>query len=671
MGKSTADIVLAVAEENRAAGRLNKAKTSLRKNLRSNPQDAKSLHILGLIARDRGRHDRAIQLLDKAVTAAPMAPEIRCDLGHALKAVGRHDESIVAQARVIEQLPKSALAWSNHGSALTAASRYDEAIAFFTKALLLEPNGAESHFNHGNAMHAIGDPSGAEAAFVRTLDLSPYHVGALENLSCVLKEQGRLGEAEDLLRSACALYPELSDLRWNHALALLMSENYHEGWVAYEARRAIPDFAIRDQTLPPWDGSDLAGRTLLVHAEQGFGDTIQFSRYIHLFAGQDENIVFQVPTRLLPLLHTLNGSAEITDSPKAAARCDIHVPLLSLPHLLGPRAPFWPESGASLTPEADRVADWKTRLAGHLADHGGLSVAIAWQGDPEYQADKTRSIPLAAFAPLAELPACSPDQPATGPRLRPDRNVRGAEQHCATGRDYRSGRCISRFRRHSGQCRSDDLLRYRIGSSGRDTQRTDQARFIESSRLALGHPRRHKCLVPEHALVSTTLPGRLGFRLPFHRDVIKGKAGMSASLTTLSSFKIVDSVEVEVSPGELIDKITILEIKLENISTPEKKNHVRYELDILRLCRKKSVPDSLPLQQLMVDLKAVNRRLWTNEDEIREHERKQVFDARFITLTRSVYQNNDKRADLKAQINGLFGAAMVEEKSHADYGNRD
>jgi hypothetical protein len=146
---------------------------------------------------------------------------------------------------------------------------------------------------------------------------------------------------------------------------------------------------------------------------------------------------------------------------------------------------------------------------------------------------------------------------------------------------------------------------------------------------------------------------------------------MNASVTTLSSFRIVESVEVEISPGDLIDKITILEIKLDNISTPEKKNHVRHELDVLRLCRKKSIPDSVPLKRLSTDLKAVNRRLWTIEDEIREHERNQTFDDRFVTLARSVYQNNDKRAGLKAQINELFGATMVEEKSYADYGNGD
>ena len=136
---------------------------------------------------------------------------------------------------------------------------------------------------------------------------------------------------------------------------------------------------------------------------------------------------------------------------------------------------------------------------------------------------------------------------------------------------------------------------------------------------------------------------------------------MNASLTTLSSFRSVESVEVEIAPGELIDKITILEIKMEYITANEKRNNIRHELNVLRQCRKELIPDSLPLERLMINLKAVNRRLWTIEDELREHERDQKFDDRFVTLARTVYKNNDKRSALKAQINSLLGATMVEE----------
>lgn len=391
---------VALARAHRAAGHLEKAETVLKRHLRAHPQDARSLHLLGMVARDKGRPERAVQLLEKAAAAAPAAPDIRCDLGLALKAAGRHDDAVTAQARVVELLPDSALAWSNHGTALAAAGRPEEAVASLTRALELEPASAEIHFNLGNARLALGDAAAAEAAFRRTLEQAPHHAGALENLSCALKEQGRLAEAEDLLHGACALHPDNADLRWNHALALLMAGEYEQGWAAYEARRAIPGFAMRPPPLPPWDGGALAPRRLLVHTEQGLGDTLQFCRYVERLDGEDGEVVFQVPSRLVPLMRTLATRAQITDSAKAANRCDVEAPLLSLPHLCGPAAPFWPAGGAYLKSEPDRLARWKKRLAGHA----GPSIAIAWQGDPGYRADRTRSIPLENFAPFAQLP---------------------------------------------------------------------------------------------------------------------------------------------------------------------------------------------------------------------------------------------------------------------------
>ena len=123
---------------------------------------------------------------------------------------------------------------------------------------------------------------------------------------------------------------------------------------------------------------------------------------------------------------------------------------------------------------------------------------------------------------------------------------------------------------------------------------------------------------------------------------------MSASLTTLSSSRSVESIEVEFSPGELIDKITMLKIKMECATANEKRNNIRHERNVLGQCRKESVPEALPLERLMNTLKAVNHRLWTIEDELREHERDQKFDDQFVTLVRSVYKNNAKRSALKA-----------------------
>ena len=129
----------------------------------------------------------------------------------------------------------------------------------------------------------------------------------------------------------------------------------------------------------------------------------------------------------------------------------------------------------------------------------------------------------------------------------------------------------------------------------------------------------------------------------------------------------VSSVQVAISPGELIDRITILEIKADRIAAPDKRANVRHELDALRATRAASIPDSDALDRLAIDLRAVNTRLWDVEDELRACERQSRFDDRFVALARAVYRNNDRRAALKAEINALLGSAITEEKSYAAY----
>lgn len=142
---------------------------------------------------------------------------------------------------------------------------------------------------------------------------------------------------------------------------------------------------------------------------------------------------------------------------------------------------------------------------------------------------------------------------------------------------------------------------------------------------------------------------------------------MTGSLSSLSSFRNVPSVEVHVSPGELIDKITILELKADLIKESGKRLHVRHELKVLTACRDETIPTSVALDRLTSELKMVNRKLWAIEDDIRAHERDNKFDERFIALARSVYKNNDRRAALKGDINALLGADIVEEKSYETY----
>lgn len=384
----------------RESGRLNKAETLIKQTLRATPNDATALHQSGLIAQDRGKSSRAVQLLQRAANARPDAPDIMCDLGLALKSVGRFDEAIQAQKGVTDLLPISARAWSNYGTALLAAKHYEESIAAFIQAVALDSQDSELHYNLGNALLADGDPVTAEGAFLRALKIKPNHIGALTNLGSALKDQGQLEEAEAMLRGVAVLDPDNVDLKWNLAIVLLTAGKFEEGWAAYEARRSLPGFAVKTQNMPPWTGTPLHDKRLLVHAEQGFGDTIQFCRYLQFLSGDANQIVFQVPDRLLPLMRSLSENITLTGTKGAGRRCDVEAPLLSLPHLIGPAAPTAPEASSYLSADPDRLAHWNDRLSGHA----GVSVAISWQGNPDYRYDKARSVPLDSFEPLLDLP---------------------------------------------------------------------------------------------------------------------------------------------------------------------------------------------------------------------------------------------------------------------------
>ena len=402
MARSDAAIdPLARARAQRAGGQLDKAEAAARKLARKQGEpNPRVLHLLGLIARDRGRIARAVQRLQKAREAAPQAPDILCDLGNTLKQDGRYAEAVACHRAVARLLPLSAPALSNLGVALNAAGEIAEAVSHLRRAVELAPRDAEIRHNLGNACLALGDAAGAEAAFRDALSRAPGHVRAATNLGAMLRRQGRLNEARDVLHAAVAAAPNDADARWNLALAQLMAGDFAGGWVNYESRRALPGFAIRQFAAPGWDGAALAGRTLLVHAEQGLGDCLQFCRYLGRLSAAGGDVLLQLPDRLLPLLAPLFPEITLIGADRKPLRFDLQVPLMSLPHLAGPAEPFWSDDGAYLRADDARIAHWRDRLGAS----DGPTVVIAWQGNPDYEADRARSAPLDAFAPLAAIP---------------------------------------------------------------------------------------------------------------------------------------------------------------------------------------------------------------------------------------------------------------------------
>ena len=394
-----ADEQLAEALAYYRGGRCDKAEAAYQKVLRKDPANAGALHMLGLLALRKGRAERAVQLLIKAAKIAPGRPEILCDLGNAFKGMGRFREAIKAHRMVLTLLPDSPEAHSNLGAAYNAAGKAGKAVECFEHALKLRPKDPELLYNLGNGLIAAERYPEAEELLRRVVYEAPDHVRAQINLGVALKEQGRYDAALERLQKAVAAHPASAEAHWNHALTLLALGHVAEGWAEYEWRTALPGFAMLHPEGPQWQGEPLDGRTLLVHAEQGLGDTIQFARYLPLLKKLDGRVLFACPPRLHRLMKTISGMPEIA-STERLPKHDLQSPLLSLPRLFDNGLPFQPAQPAYLVPDRARVQAWREALG----EKQGLRIGIAWQGSTSYGNDARRSIPLMNFEPLRHIP---------------------------------------------------------------------------------------------------------------------------------------------------------------------------------------------------------------------------------------------------------------------------
>jgi predicted O-linked N-acetylglucosamine transferase (SPINDLY family) len=291
----------------------------------------------------------------------------------------------------------TALDWSNlaelrrrdgAGGAETAARR----------ALALDPALAAAHNNRGNLLVHAHRRRPAAAAFARALALDPGHREAAYNRAALLAESDP-GRAVALYEALLAYHPDLFEARWNRALGLLASGRWRDGWQAHELRLSHPELAPRRVPIRRWDGAPLAGRRLLLAAEQGFGDTLQFLRYVPLAAARGGRVLLDVPAPLVGLARGLSGVERVIESGGPAPEADLTLPLMSLPLVLGVEAPPAPPY---LLADPVRRLSWRRRLGRDPRPR----IGIAWAGNPAMRNDRRRSLDdrlLAAFADLDEV----------------------------------------------------------------------------------------------------------------------------------------------------------------------------------------------------------------------------------------------------------------------------
>jgi len=321
-------------------------------------------------------------------------------LGNLLKRRGRHKEAIAQHREAVRLDSGSGAALADLASSLLAGGASDDAILIFAELVRVNPGIAALHANLATALMSHARFEEATEGFRRALAIETCHLPALCNLGVCLRLLGRPREAIEPLREALRVAPGHLEAEWNLALALLMAGQQEEGWARYEARRRLPGFAIEHPEGMAWDGRCSPEATLLVHAEQGLGDTLQFLRYLPAAQRRVGRLVFECQAPLAGLLSGIAGVDQLLSRGVPRPPYDGHAPLMSLPFLLGCGVLSMPEGLTTISPAGSRVARWRDRLA----CFGGRKIGIAWQGNPQYKADAQRSIPLRHFVSLAALP---------------------------------------------------------------------------------------------------------------------------------------------------------------------------------------------------------------------------------------------------------------------------
>ncbi len=635
------------------SGKHEAAVISFRQAVRLKPEYVEALCNLGNALSDLRRLGEAVEAYDRALRVRPRDPKIHKAKGIALVRQEKYKDAIACYQEALRLRPEYPEVHNDLGIALARQSKYEDAVASYRKALEYRPEYAEAHNNMGNALRNMSQFEDSLECYRTAIRIKPRYTDAYNNQGITFSEMGRFDDAVASYTECIRLNPNHIDAHMNRALTWLRKGNYAQGWAEYEWRWRKRKLTNRPLIMPLWNGFPLNGRRILLITEQGNGDTIQFIRFARLLKEQGGTVILECPERLLKLLANCPHIDHLVAQGQPLPDYDVFAPMLTLPGLLGTALDKIPAEVPYLAPDPELLEKWRRELA----DVKEFKVGINWQGNPKYAGDRHRSIPLRHFEPLSKVP---------GVRLFSIQKNFGSEQ--LKDATFEVTDLGSRLDNETGPFLDTAAVMKNLDL------------FITSDTAvahlagALG--------VPVWMAVSTTpdwrwltirednpwYPTMRIFRQSEHMVWPPVFERIAAELRKLvPATPEVRAVNIEVAPGELIDKITILQIKSERIEDPAKLQHVHAELASLSAARDRVIVPSDELLALTAELKSVNEALWVIEDDIRACDRNNDFGPRFVALAQSVYRSNDRRAALKRRINLLLKAEVVEEKSYAPH----
>ena len=627
----------------------------------------------------QGRFDEPIRLLRRTLELKPNYPEAHNNLGIALKEQGDLTAAIDSYNKALQLKPNYPEAHYNLAIALKKQGDLTAAIDSYNKALQLKPNHPDAHYNLGNALKEQGNLDAAIASYNKALQLKPNYPEVHNNLGIALHEEGNLDAAIASYNKALQLKPNYPDAHYNSALAMLLSGDYKSGWESHEWRLKNAKGSKKLDASPKcnqWSGEVALKETnkLLLVGEQGLGDTLQFMRYAIALKNEGTSVAFCAKKKL----HSLIQSSGIDPSPLTPEQANKVIegewmPLLSAAkHLqVSPSNPIITEP--YIQPKDELKMKW-TDIFGAKEKP---VIGINWRGNRKDANKQDRNIPIQVFRKIVER--------NKGNLVCLQRGALPSEFEQITFNSNMTPHQLD-ILRIADSDEPEDFLEYAAIINSCDLVITT-ASTVAHLAAGIGIPT--WVLLPKIPDWRWGLEGDTTFWYPSMRlfrqkekgnwsEVMErvaealqeqfGSSTMPADPAPIPHTAIkpkpIQDILAPISLGELIDKITILQIKTQHLQGTALAN-VNRELEALESSLNKLHINIDPT--LIQRLKEINQDLWQIEDDIREQERKKNFGKTFIYLARSVYQKNDHRAATKKEINTSYGSALVEEKSYQQY----
>jgi tetratricopeptide (TPR) repeat protein len=382
--------ILQKAQEQQRAGRFTEAEALCAQILREQPDDLDALHLLSIVAKQTGRIEMAVDLAARAAAAHPLLAELHANLGEFSRQAGKPDQSVASFQRAIALKPQEPTFHNGLGLALGERRQPEIAVKEFERAIQLKPDYADAYGNLGGALRELGRFDEAHAAMTAAVRLQPHAARAHQNLALVLADQRKFSEAIESYCRAIAIQPDFRQAHWDLGMLYLLLGDFERGWREYQWRPG----ASHRFAQPQWAGEDLHGKTILLYAEQGFGDAIQFVRYVPMVAARGARIVLACHAELTRLLGDV---APVAVLGQPLPPFDVHCSLLSLPFAMGTTRDNIPAHVPYLKPGEELSAKWRQRVGERT---GRPRVGLVWAGRPEHPNDARRSVRFEMLTPL-------------------------------------------------------------------------------------------------------------------------------------------------------------------------------------------------------------------------------------------------------------------------------